>query len=378
MIACWFGTYERNHSANRLLRHGLQAAGCALEELHVPLWEATRAKDARYFGPRSLASLGARYAAVARELRRRWSARSGPPPLVVLGFGGQLDVLLAHRICRPRRGLLFAPLVSLTETLVEDRAVFATGSAVARALGIIDRSTFRRADVVLADTAAHARYLIDLGAAPTRVRSWPLGAEPEFFAPPPAEAVVPDRVLFYGRHVPLHGVDVIVAAAQALRGRARFRMIGVGPGRAAAEAQARALGVEMEWCDDVPLATLPLELARAAVVLGVFSPAAKAAMVIPNKVYQATAAGRPLVTRDGPALRELFTPEEHCLAVPPGDPTALAAAITRMLDEPALGRRLGNAARTLVTRELAPAVQARRLAEILATYFPATDHSARA
>lgn len=365
MTACCFGTYERQHSANRLLRAGLVAAGFAVEEIHEPLWEATRSKDAGYFGVRSLAGLARRYAAVGRRLAARWRARTGPPPLVVVGFGGQLDVLLAHRVCRPRAGLLFAPLVSLTETLVEDRGVFPAGSLAARALATLDRATFRLADGVLADTAAHAAYLVELGADPSRVASWPIGVEPEFLAPPPRVPVVADRVLFYGRHVPLHGVETILQAAARLRDRARFRMIGTGPGRAAAEASAHALGVDVDWCDDVPLASLPAELAAAAVVLGVFSPARKAAMVIPNKVYQATAAGRPLVTRDGPALREFYTPGEDCLAVPPGDPVALADAVAALLADPARAARLGETARRRTLATFAPAAQGARLAHAL-------------
>ena len=370
MIACWFGTYERQHSANRLLRQGLANAGWAIEEIHAPLWETTRAKGRAYFGVRSLAGLAGRYASVARQLTRRWQARVGPPPLVVVGFGGQLDVVLAHRVCRPRAGLVFAPLVSLTETLVEDRAVWRAGSLPARALAQLDRLTFRCADVVLADTQAHAAYLTTLGARPEQVQAWPLGAEPEFLAAPPPGPVIDDRVLFYGRYVPLHGVDVILDAAARLRGRARFRMIGVGPGRAAAEARARALGVGIDWCDDVPLAALPAELAAAAVVLGVFSPANKAAMVIPNKVYQAAAVGRPLITRDGPALREIFTPNEHCVAVPPGDAPALAAAITRLLEAPPIGRQLGATARAQVLRVLDVPSQTARLQRIMRPLSP--------
>src|SRR5207245_1255013 len=106
-------------------------------------------------------------------------------------------------------------------------------------------------------------------------------------------------------------------------------LIGEGPERARAEALALRAGARLAWRDQVPLASLPAELAAAAVVLGVFGASQKAAMVMPNKVWQAAAAGRPLVTRDGPALREGLRPGEHCLACPPADPAALAAAAGR-------------------------------------------------
>jgi glycosyltransferase involved in cell wall biosynthesis len=364
MTACLFGTYEREHSANRLLRAALAGAGFAVEELHEPLWEATHSKDARYFGPASLARLGARHAAAARRLVRRWRARGGPPPLVVTGFGGQLDVLLAARMCRPRAALVFAPLVSLSETLVEDRRVFAPGSVRARAIARLDRATFAAADLVLADTAAHAEYFVELGASPARVAPWHFGVEPELVAVPPV-AVVPRRVLFYGRCLPLHGLETIIGAAAMLGDRAEFVLIGRGPERARMEALASRIAAPVTWRDDVPLATLPAELAAAAVVLGVFDAGRKAAIVVPNKVYQAAAAGRPLVTRDGPGLREVLTPGEYCVAVPAGDARALADAVGGLLDDPARAARLGAAARAHVLDAFGAAATAARLRAVL-------------
>jgi glycosyltransferase involved in cell wall biosynthesis len=365
MTACLFGTYDRRHSANRILRHALAGAGFAVEELHEPLWEETPHKARRYFGAASLARLGMRYAAAARRLVERWRGRGGPPPLVVVGFGGQLDVLLARRVCHPRMGLVFAPLVSLSETLVEDRGVFAARGVPARALARLDRQTLAAADVVLADTAAHGAYLRELGAPAQRVAVWYLGVEPEFL---PARPPVPEgrRVLFYGRYLPLHGVETIVGAAARLGTRAEFVLIGAGPERPGAVAAARARGIPLVWRDEVPLEALPTELARAAVVLGVFGSGRKAAMVVPNKVYQAAAAGRPLVTRDGPALREVLEPDEHCLVCPAADADALAAQIARLLDDPALAARLGRAARAHVLERFAPERQAARLGALLA------------
>jgi glycosyltransferase involved in cell wall biosynthesis len=369
MTACLFGTYVRSHSANRLLRHALRAAGFEVVECHEPLWEETPDKSRRYFGAASLLGLGVRWATAAARLARRWRAlarTTAEPPLAVAGFGGQLDVLLARRACRPRAGLVFAPLVSLTETLVEDRAVFAPGGLPARALARLDRATFRAADLVLADTAAHADYLAGLGA--RRVEVWHLGVEPEFLSAVPA-APVGRRVLFYGRYVPLHGTDTIVAAAARLGARAEVVLVGGGPERARVEAAARASGAPVVFREPVPLAALPGELARAAVVLGVFGTGPKAAMVVPNKVWQAAAAGRPLVTRDGPALREVLEPGVHCLACPPDDPAALAEAITRLLDDPPLAARLGAAARAHVLERFSPASRAARLRSLLADHL---------
>jgi glycosyltransferase involved in cell wall biosynthesis len=369
MTACLFGTYVRPHSANRLLRHALGGAGYAVVECHEALWEETPDKGRGYFRAGSLVALGARWLVAARRLARRWrslgAGRAGSPPLVVVGFGGQLDVLLARRLCRPRAGLVFAPLVSLTETLVEDRGVLRAGGLGARALAALDRATFRAADVVLADTAAHAEYLRRLGAPPGRVAAWPLGVEPEFLSPVSA-APAGRRVLFYGRCLPLHGIDTIVRAAARLGDRAEVVLIGSGPERARVEGWVRAGRAPVVLRDPVPFAALPGELARAAVVLGVFGAGPKAAMVVPNKVWQAAAAGRPLVTRDGAGLREVLEPDRHCLACPPADPEALADAVLRLLEDPGLAGRLGAAARAHVLERFAPERQAARLRGLVA------------
>jgi len=365
MTACLFGTYDAAHSANRTLRAALERAGFAVDELHEPLWERTRTKGRRYFAPGSLARLGARYAAAATRLARRWRGRREPAPLVVVGFGGQLDVLVAWRVCRPRAALVFVPLVSLSETLVEDRGVFAAGGAAARAVGVLDRMTLTAPDLVLADTAAHAAYLRALGGPKVRAGVWHFGVEPEFLPPPPGTPE-PGRVLFYGRYLPLHGLDVIVDAAARLGQRARFVLIGDGPERPRIEALARRREVAISWRDEIPLGELPAELGRASVVLGVFGDGPKAAMVVPNKVYQAAAAGRPLVTRDGPGLREVLEPGTHCLACPPADGAALAAAVGRLLDDPPLGARLGAAARAHVLARFGPEAVAARLGQALA------------
>ena len=62
--------------------------------------------------------------------------------------------------------------------------------------------------------------------------------------------------------------------------------------------------------------------------------------------------GRPIVTTTpAPGARgsgpRSLVPERHFLAVPPNDPAALARAITRLADDPALAARLGSEAKKL-------------------------------
>ena len=75
------------------------------------------------------------------------------------------------------------------------------------------------------------------------------------------------------------------------------------------------------------------------------------------------------MTRDGPALREVLRPGEDCVACPPADPDALAAAIAGLLDDERAAERLGRAARASVASRFAPERQAERLGAVLADRF---------
>lgn len=372
--ACLFGTYARSHSASRALRMALAAAGFEVGECHVPLWEETRDKTAAYFSPRSLAGLAARYTAAARELAGRWRReRLAEAGLVVCGFGGQLDVILARLLGGRAVRLVFAPLVTISETLVDDRRVYGEGSWRARAVRVLDRLTLRLADLVLIDTDAHGRFLVaEFGVDPERVATLYLGAEPAFIAPAGAPRPAAQRVLFYGQYLPLHGVETIARAIGKLASAdVEWVLVGTGAERERAERLIGGLArrEKVSLVDWVPYAELPRLIREATVCLGAFGTSRKARMVIPSKVYQAAAGARPVVTADTAAVREVFEPGQTICLCPPGDADALAATVEGLLADRARAARIGEAARALVAERLTPEAQGARLAGLLAARF---------
>ncbi|MBU6282718.1 glycosyltransferase, partial [bacterium] len=346
MTALLFGTYNARHAANALLADDLRAAGWQVAECHEPLWERTRDKDAAYFSPVGLARLGVAWTRAVARLARRFGAAAAGADVLVAGFNGQLDVLLLRRLAG-RRPILFAPLVTVTETLVDDRRSYAPGSAPARLLRAIDRASLSAADLVLVDTATHRDWVVrEIGLDPRRAVVQYLGAEAPFEAAGrepsrgPRAPSAPVRVLFYGQYLPLHGTDLISRAIDSIApGEGLvFDLVGTGTERAACEA---ALRGRPDVCfeDWVAYEDLPARLRAADVVLGIFGASEKARMVVPNKVWQAAAAGCAIVTADTPAIREVFVPGESIRLVE-RDPVALAAAIRELAADPAGRERL--------------------------------------
>src|SRR5918995_33052 len=83
-----------------------------------------------------------------------------------------------------RAPVVFNPLVSLADTLVEDRGRFRPGSLAERALRTIDRRALRSAEIVVADTSAHAEFLARLAGLPRdRLEVCFVGAEERLFQP---------------------------------------------------------------------------------------------------------------------------------------------------------------------------------------------------
>jgi glycosyltransferase involved in cell wall biosynthesis len=315
----------------------------------------------------------------------------------MFGYIGHLDLLLFGPLVRLLgKPIIFNPLVTLTDTLIDDRQKISPQSLAARIVQFVDRLALALADVILVDTAENGAYLTEqFGIKPERIHVVPVGADETVFTPasrpghlvgagPRAcpvsapsrltigqqgnygELSLPTTVLFYGNMIPLQGVETIVRAARLLLGEGvQFEIIGSGQTLASAQALAREIGAtNIEWVGRVPYADLPLRIARADVVLGIFGSSAKAGRVVPNKVYQAMAMGAAIITRDSPAQRAMLVDVVSALLVPPADPAALADAIRRMhVSE--LRQRLGAAARRSFDERASLDVQAQRLSSAL-------------
>ena len=223
---------------------------------------------------------------------------------------------------------------------------------------------------MVADTAAGADWLAErFGVPRARIAVVPVGAEPARF-PPVRPADGPPSALFYGKLAPLHGVATVLEAGRR-PGAPPVRLIGDGQlGGWLAGELARDRPPGLTWERWVPYEALGAEVGRAAICLGVFGESAKAARVVPNKVWQAMAVGRPVVTADTPAVREVLEDGRTAVLVPAGDPDALAEALARLAADAALRARLGEAARAVYLERGTPAAVAWRLAEALRPLLP--------
>ena len=355
MKVCYFGTYDVEQSRNSVIIQGLRQNGVEVVECHARLWRNTADKiqsvKKGLFHPELLRRALHTYFGLLRRY-----ARIGDYDVMVVGYAGHFDLFLAKLLTIfSRKPLVFDALLSLTETIVEDRSLAPRGSLLAHLAYLVDKYSCRLADLVLLDTQAHVQHFHqDFGASLDKLRQVPVGADEVYHrgASLSSKESDPFRVLYFGQYIPLHGVRYIVQAAKILEGHADIRFELVGDGQTYEEAfslaerlQVRNVTFHRVWLSPEDLIAdfiLPAD-----VCLGIFGDSAKARRVVPIKVFVALAMGKPVITGNSPAARELLTHEKDAILCEMANPQALAQAILLLKGDRSLRERIAAQGRLL-------------------------------
>lgn len=205
---------------------------------------------------------------------------------------------------------------------------------------------------VVSPSDALVEYLTRwVGVPASRVHRVHNGVDTGHYDQAPLPAQQPGRltVAWVGGLVPCKRLDALLDAAAAVPG---VELLLAGDGELGPDLRARAtaLGLDgrVQWLGRVPDAAPVLARAHAFALTS-------AAENLPLALLQAMSTGRAAVATTVGGIGEVVTPGADGLLVPPGDVAALAAALERLRDDPALTTALGAAARrTVLTRFSTP------------------------
>lgn len=266
-------------------------------------------------------------------------------------------------------GVVFAPRIAYSLTIhgsgeFEDVRGFRLADKIRHAKLVIAISSFGRSQMMKITPPAEWAKLkvIRLGIDPAR---YPAAA------PDPA---APFTVVAAGMLVSVKGYPLLLEAIAALRaqGRAiRLRLAGDGVDRLALEAQARQLGLPpeaVEFLGWVNADRLP-EVYREAGAMALSS----FAEGIPVVLMEAMAMGVPCVATYIGGIAELIENGVSGLLVPAGDVVALAAALGRLMDSPALRASIAAAGRETVSARYSLDANTKELASVLRKSFQSAD-----
>jgi glycosyltransferase involved in cell wall biosynthesis len=347
----YFGTYEESYSRNQIMMKSLKRMGHRVKECHVSLW-GNKTDKTRIFrtGYDTVILLLGLVTAYPRLFIKYLSI--GHYDIVFIGYPGHLDVLVVkflEFITRRKKRIVFDAFISLYDTIAGDRGMVRERSIIGRCIFLLDRIACSFADVILLDTHTHIRFFQETFSIPEKkmVRVYASADTDIFYPRETAGTPGGFQVLFTGKYTPLHGIEHIVDAAELLKDQSDLQFVFIGRGQLYGQIRALVDRKDLknirfiEWVD---YETLPDYIKKADVCLGVFSKTAKANRVIPNKIFQAMAMGKPVISGKTSGILECLTHRENIFLCEPGDPVALSGAILALKSDEDLRIRIGSGA----------------------------------
>lgn len=271
-----------------------------------------------------------------------------------------------------------APLVFNVADLWLESAIemgVVSSPVLIKATELLQGIVYRRAELITTVTRGIAEILRAAYGA-DKVHLLTNGVDADYFRPTDAgrevrrELGVADAfvVLYAGTHGLTQNLDVVLDAADRLRGRTDVRFVFAGEGADKQRLRERAaqLGLSsVAFLPNQPKERMPALLAAgdACVVPLRDLPLFKAAL--PSKMFEAMATARPILLSVNGEAAELLGQAAAGIAVPAENADALAAAIVALAEDRPRARALGETGRAWVTAHFSRDRLARRFEALL-------------
>jgi glycosyltransferase involved in cell wall biosynthesis len=344
---CYFGTYRSEYSRNRILIKGLRRAGVEVIECHSKLWfgieDRVRAASGGWISPRFLLRVIQAYFTL---LRKYW--RMDDFDVMVVGYPGQFDVYLARILTWLRRKpLVWDVLMSIYLVSIE-RRLDQRSPVTVWALKYIERIACRLPNLLIIEGSEYRDWFYNTHNVPSdRFRLVPLGADDDVYHPLDDNKTSKDcfTVFYHGSFVRSHGIPTILKAADLLRmdPGIEFVFAGTGPEENQAVSLVKKWGLKnVSFLGFVDRGELLRLISHADICLGVFGDTAQSMITIQNKIFEAMAMGKAIVTSDTSALRALMIHGKHIYLCERGNPQSLVDAICELKSDKSKCQLLGE------------------------------------
>ena len=332
MKILYFGIYNPDYARNRVLINGLKQNGIEILECR---------SSSKGF----LAFI---------DLFFKYFKFRGKYDFMLVGFPGQEVMFLARFLTR--KPIIFDAFTSHYGGYILDRRYWSPQSIRAKYYRFLDKWSCKLADLVLLDTNVHIDFFVrEFGLPREKFRRIFVGTDSDIFYPRNGEKS-DDKFLvhFHGNYIPLQGVKYIIEAAKVLeKENILFNLIGRGQTFEEDRIFAESLGLKnINFIDKVSYDKLPDYMARADICLGIFGDSPKTELVIPNKVYEALAMGKPVITANTKAVRELLIDGVNAFLCQRADPKSLAEKILFVRSQPDTAQKIAINGRKLFEENL--------------------------
>ena len=240
--------------------------------------------------------------------------------------------------------------------------VSGTDSMLYRSLLQISTMLYRRADHIVVVTPAFKKHMAKHFDCPSdKISVVANGVDLDMFKKAERD-YVPARngkfvVSFIGTIGNAHGLDVILRAAEMLREsdpNVVFRIVGDGAERGAIEESIKKSGYSnLEILPQQPRSKVPALIWDSDVCLVLLKQSEVFRTVIPTKMLEFMACGRPVILGVEGQAREILDAARGGIGIPPENAEALAAAVVTLQTQSRCGRATDRTARA-ISRKTSP------------------------
>ncbi|GGJ01882.1 hypothetical protein GCM10008995_09590 [Halobellus salinus] len=327
------GDYDYDYPREKLLRRGFETAGATVHECRF-------SETSRFIGVWKLLLLPLFYVRIVRRMNEIDGSGVEIDAIVLTKFNPLLIPIATYYARRFECPLVYDLFVSLYRT-AEMRDI---NPVIIRAVAALERMVLRLPDYHLVGTNQFIDLYSDMYGIPSdRFVRLPPGADGDWFYPREGiEKREPFTMLYWGNFLPHHGVGTILGAATELRDKPyEFVFLGSGPETERYQRMADELALpNVRFEGFVPREEQQEWIASSHVCLGIFADDPRSLASVTNKVSEAVASKKAVITEESPAIDEWFEHGESIYTVPPEDPVGLADAIETLATERELIERL--------------------------------------
>ncbi|MFC1878496.1 glycosyltransferase [Chloroflexota bacterium] len=344
---CFFGTYRANYIRHQVLLTRLASAGVEVIECHQRLWrdehDRVQAASGGWLRPDFVWRVLRAYARLIYQY-----LTTEDHDIVIVGYPGQFDVLLARLLSWLRRKPLVWDILMSVYLIAKERHLDQKSALTVKSLQWVEWIACRLPDALFLDTQVYINWFSDTYHIPAeRFHLAPLGADEKLFQPKPEIGTDGDKftVIYYGTFNPNSGITFIIEAARLLQNQPEihFELVGGGPDWDKVQEliqKYRLSNINItEWQD---IKVLIKRAQRADIILGTFGTSPQALLTVQNKIYQGLAMAKVVLTGGSPAVSEFLEHKKHLYLVKRADPQAIAAAIEILKENPSLRESLAK------------------------------------
>lgn len=241
----------------------------------------------------------------------------------------------------------------------------------------VESFLYRKADHIISLTRAFSRHIAVRGVPQEKISIITNGADLERYAPGERMNAVREELglgegvfvaSYIGTHGMAHGLGAVLKAAKLLEAEKsiHFLLVGDGAEREKLLREKEALGLDnVTMLGQQPKEKMPFFLAATDACLVLLIKSELFKTVLPSKIFEAMAMGRPIVLGVEGESKELVEEGQCGLCVEPENEAALTEAVRKLASDPQLRVTLGTNGQEFVARRFNRETLAREYLEIL-------------